>query len=177
MHIWKRLQSSAPAWGLLPLPADTSVSLHATAPHVRRGATPTATAELHVTNGDSWALICTPDAPLRVNGEPVALGIRVLRDRDEITMAGCSPMYVSTERLAAIEPFSGDAPAACPRCRMMIAPETDAVKCPACGIWHHEDASNSLTCWSYHLAATCSHCPQPNTLADDAAYIWTPEDL
>ena len=74
----------------------------------------------------SWVLIAPPFA-MRVNGQPLALGIRVLRDKDEIIeREENAPLFFSTERLAAVEPFSGDAPVVCARCRNEIAPGADA---------------------------------------------------
>ena len=41
---------------------------------------------------------------MRVNGLPLALGIRALNDRDEI-VAGVHRMFFSTEELARVMPF------------------------------------------------------------------------
>jgi hypothetical protein len=59
----------------------------------------------------------------------------------------------------------------CPRCRQRIEKETLAVRCPQCGLWHHQ--SEELPCWTY--SSTCAMCPQPSAL--DAGYQWTPTEL
>ena len=122
--------------------------------------------------GDSWCLVAGAGAAAFVNGERVAVGIRLLRDRDEIRIPHSGRWYFyGTERLAQLAPFPGSAPASCPRCRQPVLPATAAVQCPGCGLWHHESAE--LPCWSY--AETCAMCSQATEL--DAGYRWTPEAL
>lgn len=128
---------------------------------------------------EAWVLIGARHSRVRVNGDSVATGIRVLRDRDEIQVDG-RRLYFSTETLARVVPFADDPPSRssgeararavpCGRCRGPIAAAADAVKCPACGIWHHQSAE--LPCWRY--ADTCAACPQPTDL--DAGFRWTPD--
>jgi len=117
----------------------------------------------------TWVLLGPP--AVRVNGVPLAAGVRVLRDRDEVRAAG-RRMFFSAETLATIEPMPAlERPAICPRCRTAIEVGTLAVRCPKCHVWHHQ--SDELPCWLY--GASCSVCDQPTAL--DAGYRWSPEDL
>jgi hypothetical protein len=126
---------------------------------------------------EPWLLITRPDARVRLNGAPVALGIVALRDRDAILVSdergAFRRFYFSTERLAAVRPLPHDmAGAFCPRCKQAIRPDSPAVECPACGVWHHE--SGERNCWTY--AANCAACQsQPTDL--DTGYRWTPMEL
>jgi hypothetical protein len=108
--------------------------------------------------------------PLMVNGLPLRAGLRTLQDRDELRVPGLGPLYFSTERIARIEPLPTEPDAlSCPRCRDRIAAGSPAVRCPGCGLWHHQ--TEDRPCWTY--AETCALCPQPT--AADAGYRWTPE--
>jgi len=100
--------------------------------------------------------------------------MRVLEDKDEIRTAGAGSLIFSTERRACVEPFPGmDRPAMCPRCGTEIEVNTPAVRCPGCGVWHHQNIDNELPCWTY--AETCATCDQPTDLGTD--FRWTPEGL
>jgi hypothetical protein len=119
-----------------------------------------------------WVLLAGVKADVRINGIRLSLGIRCLRDRDEIRVGGTDLYYFSTESLAVAEPFPGSPPNTfCPRCRQAIAPGDAAVKCPACGVWHHK--SEDLPCWTY--SETCALCSQVTAM--DAGYRWTPEGM
>ncbi len=120
-------------------------------------------------DGTVWLLLGT-DA-VRVNGSPLDVGLRVLRDQDELVAAG-RRMFFSTETLAVIVPLPVTERAVfCPRCKLEIAPGSPAVACPQCGVWHHQ--SDDYPCWTY--AERCTLCDQPSAL--DAGYRWTPDDL
>src|SRR5262245_46912770 len=100
-------------------------------------------------DGDSWLLLCIDPGVVSLNGEVVQSGIRVLADRDEIRVAGRGRAFLSTERLARIEPFPGAARRVdCPRCKQPIDAGCDAVRCPnpACSRWFH--MGDDLPCWS-----------------------------
>jgi hypothetical protein len=126
-----------------------------------------------------WVLIAGTRARVSVNGILLSQGISVLNDRDEIRIEGPGKIFFSTETLARVEPFPGRAEKAaggeekvfCPRCRQAIEPETRAIRCPQCHIWHHQ--TDELPCWTY--SATCAMCPQPTPLG--ATFSWTPEEL
>jgi hypothetical protein len=131
-------------------------------------------------NGERrWVLLARREADVLVNGRPLALGTRVLCDRDEIFVAGTEPAegrryYYSTEQMARREVFEREtASIVCPRCRQPIAPGNTVVRCPnpRCRTWHHQE--EGLPCWTY--AATCALCDQPTPL--EAGYRWTPEGL
>jgi hypothetical protein len=120
--------------------------------------------------GKDWVLLAAPAARVRVNGELLGLGCRVLRDRDEIALGGMRAYY-STECLPVVEPFPGASDVVfCARCRKPIEPGTPAVRCPGCNTWCHEIAEE-LNCWTYMPA--CPLCEQPTAL--DSDYRWRPE--
>jgi Zn finger protein HypA/HybF involved in hydrogenase expression len=119
-----------------------------------------------------WTLLGGQEAALRVNGQPLALGIRALRDRDEISVAG-QRCFFSTEELALVVPFPGMAQTVfCPRCKQKMEVGDPAVSCPHCRAWHHQ--SEKFPCWTYE--PTCALCHVQST-ALDAGYAWTPEML
>jgi hypothetical protein len=120
----------------------------------------------------SFALVVSANAGARVNGLPLAAGLRALVDRDEIQAPSFGTCYFSTEELAVVEPLPDAAHVPhCPRCRLPVEPESPAVRCPACQLWHHQ--TSDYPCWTY--AATCAVCPQPTRL--DGAYQWTPAEV
>lgn len=121
----------------------------------------------------SWSLLVPPAVPVLVNGTASPLGLVVLADRDEIFVPGSRPVFFSTETLAAIVPFPAGVPRGfCPRCRQPLEPGTPAVKCPDCGLWHHQ-SEDALPCWTY--GDRCAACARPTPL--DAGFSWTPEEV
>ena len=119
--------------------------------------------------GDAWVLLAAPDAAVRVNGRPLSLGIRCLRDKDEIG-AGAERYFFSTENLARVEPFPGaDGGAMCARCRKPLIVEMPSVRCPNCRTWCHERADSA--CWTY--SEKCPLCEQATAL--DAGFQWEPK--
>jgi hypothetical protein len=118
-----------------------------------------------------WVLLAASRGVL-VNGLPLLTGIRVLIDRDEIRLGRGGSVYFSSEALATVEGFPGyGQPVLCPRCKQEIAPGSKAVKCPQCGVWHHQ--TDDLPCWTY--APHCALCDQPTDLG--GSYRWSPEEL
>jgi hypothetical protein len=121
--------------------------------------------------GETWVVIHTPGSALRINGTALATGLRVLSHRDELRLAGVAGrVFVSLEGLARIALFDGTEGSRCPRCQQAIQPGSPAVRCPQCGVWHHQ--SQELGCWSYSPA--CSLCSQPTEL--EAGFRWTPDE-
>ena len=89
-----------------------------------------------------------------------------------VLLHGLGRCYFSTETLARIEPLSEeDATGCCPRCKQGLTAGQPAVKCPGCGVWHHQ--SDELPCWTY--AERCAICGGSTAL--DAGFSWTPEEL
>lgn len=120
---------------------------------------------------EQWALFAPPDR-IRINGRLELLGLRLLHDRDRLEVRGLPPFYFSTESLAAVEKFPGSEKTVfCPRCRDAIHAGADAVRCPGCGMWHHQMAGRN--CFTY--AETCALCSQRSAL--DGRYRWTPEEV
>ena len=167
-HLWIHRQDG---WAVLPLEHDEisladAYSASTPGPSVAPGSV-LRRGESH----DAWHLVAAPAARVRVNGLPLATGIRTLADRDEVQIPGGPCSFFSLERLAVREPLPPlDRDISCPRCRQQVARDSIAVRCPGCGLWHHE--SPDLPCWTY--APTCAVCAQPT--ADDAGFRWTPED-
>ena len=159
-HVWMQApvaQPDAGGWSPVPL-ADDAPPIHP-AMLLRRSRT----------EPDVWVVIGSPT--VHANGVPLDAGIRVLRDRDELRVDGHRTFF-STETLATVASFpGGDRAVFCPRCKLQIAPESAAVRCPRCGVWHHQ--SEELPCWTY--AERCTLCDQASRL--DAGFGWTPEDL
>ena len=170
-HLWLRTQG--PGLAVLPLAEGAYLLTGDPArPVVRHDGDPPPGAAVlrHVV--DQWLLAAAEGAPVRLNGLPLALGLRVLMDKDELCIGRGGRLWFSTERLAVVEPFPGAAqPVFCPRCKTEIKKGVPAVRCPSCGIWHHEDGD--LKCWTY--APRCAICDQPTELGQ--SYRWTPEGL
>lgn len=123
--------------------------------------------------GEEWLLLAGVASRVAVNGDAPCAGLVVLRDRDEIRLAG-RVRFFTARNAAAVERWpDGTALAAlrCPRCRRRIEEGTAVVRCPGCGVVHHE--SDALPCWTY--AERCAACPEP-TVHDEASR-WTPEEL
>jgi hypothetical protein len=117
-----------------------------------------------------WVLVAGPNTSLMVNGQRLALGLRVLRDKDEFQLAGRPPLFYAAEDLAQVIPYPEGARAVnCARCRQPIDPASPTVSCPGCGAWCH--STEEQPCWSY--APQCPVCGRATAL--DAGYAWTPE--
>lgn len=124
----------------------------------------------HVASG--FAVVAPFGEELLVNGVPVASGLAVLRDRDEIQVGAAPSFFFSTEELARVcDVPRSESPRSCPRCSQRIEDGTRGVRCPACDVWYHENSE--LPCWTY--AATCALCDQPTKL--DAGFRFRPDQL
>ena len=162
-HLWMR-EHGTREWSQEALRSDTHDPVRAPAACC---ASPIG-ALVH-TVGEAWVLIASED--VAVNGRPLLGGMRVLRDRDEIR-AGTRQAFFSTEEIPHVVPFSGaERPVSCARCQQPIASGDASVRCPGCGVWHHQ--SSELPCWTY--TDRCAVCDQPTSL--DADYCWSPEML
>jgi hypothetical protein len=129
------------------------------------------TASQHV----EWALMATPAACVFRNGQPLATGLAMLSDRDEIVTRDTQATrrwYFSNQQLAHIAPAPRGQPT-CPRCKSGIKAGTPAVRCPACGVWHHQ-ALGDLECWSY--MERCGACHKQDTHLDGQVR-WSPVEL
>lgn len=174
-HLWVR--DEAERWAVLPLDGY-AFSLNARPPRPVSNQPRQGDALLDVLMvrsqigaGDSWVLVAGARSGVTVNGIPVATGIRVVSDQDMIHIPNIDDVYFSSETLARIEDFPGlDHSSFCPRCKQEIERSASAVKCPACGVWHHQ--TDELNCWTY--ADTCALCTQPTDLS--GGFRWTPDD-
>ena len=79
-------------------------------------------------------------------------------------------LHFSAESLAHVEPFAGPGTVKCPRCRRQLVPGEASVRCPICGVAHHQTAE--MPCWTY-APACAAQCGQPTAL--DVGYSWIPE--
>ncbi len=188
-HIWV---PDDEGWSVLVLARDTDCALDGYPPRlVPRGkgnqdAGPAVRlCPLDASEGPArgWCLVAAPAAEVLVNGLPLAAGMRVLRDRDEIRVGAAERYFFSTEEQARLEVYTppeaevedhqqGSA-GACPRCHTPIKPGDTVVRCAACGILHHQDEEQGLVCWTY--TEQCALCNQSTDL--EAGFAWSPEEL
>ena len=120
---------------------------------------------------EAWALMSASGSGVRIGGEKLPTGLRVLRDRDEIRSRAGEQYFFSIEALVAVTPFeSPGRDVFCGRCRQRIASGAPAVRCPGCGVWY--DENDELPCWTY--AETCAFCGRSTAL--DLGFAWSPED-
>ncbi len=129
---------------------------------------------------DILVLIIHPAAnhKLRINGDPVFAGIRILRDRDEILISHAhgdsQRLYFSSEHKATIERFDGsDHDVPCMRCHQGISPGSLVVRCPSCGALHHETAD--VPCYSYSENCANGVCSHSTNM--DGEFSWSPDYL
>ena len=123
---------------------------------------------------ERWIILANPSRKnIRVNGDPLSLqGIHVLQDRDEILLPGLGRLYFSSESLPAVQPFpEAKRQMLCPRCRRGISHQSQAVKCPRCGSWYHQE--KDFLCFTYSVE--CAVCKRSTELG--GSYSWTPEEL
>lgn len=118
-----------------------------------------------------WVMLVRDGNHCLHNGLPVTAGLRLLAHRDSIAADGGPRMYFSTEEPASVETYAGADRLVCPRCRDVITTGQAVVRCPGCGVVHHE--TDERSCWTY--ANTCALCAQPTPL--DAGLQWTPQSL
>jgi hypothetical protein len=137
------------------------------------GATRPVILRIAASSGDEcWSVIHTPGSSLRINGTALLTGIRVLAHKDELRLRGTAGrVFFSLERLARVVPFDGVENSHCPRCQTVIERQTPAVRCPQCGVWHHQ--SGEFPCWTY--SPTCALCDQPTGL--EGGFRWIPEEV
>jgi hypothetical protein len=173
-HVWVAENA---AWMIASLHKG-GVALDATAaPPVRMGAkSDTLTTAIILCHespqGESWVLLSPQEKAVWVNGTPLYTRLRVLRDRDELRFADGRRLFFSTEHLAQVVAFPDAAETMyCVRCRQALVPQTPAIQCPACRVWHHQ--REDLPCWTY--AERCAMCEQITQL--EAGFRWTPEAL
>ncbi len=131
--------------------------------------------------GEAWCLLGGP-AGLRVNGERVLGGARILEDRDEIRL-GELRLFLSSEGVAFEERYvASDRSVACPRCTVEIENDALVVRCPRCGLYHHhvstpgaesaDDPDAEDSCWWND--SVCAGCREQSTrLGHDGR--WSPD--
>ena len=176
-HLW--IPDAVTRWALLPLEGRYfALSQRAQCPVRRLAGAHAEEGEVllgkyqRVGDPESWVIKTQREASVSINGRPVYLGLRVLRDRDEIVLGGNVRLFFSTETELHVEPFPGAEHAVfCARCKQEITKGTPAVQCPGCGTWCEQ--TEEKPCWTY--GPTCPMCDQPTAL--DSGFRWTPEEL
>jgi hypothetical protein len=119
-----------------------------------------------------WIAIIPAGSQITHNAQPAA-GLRVLAHGDLLAAAHGAAVFFSTEQAPSIETFGQTQSVSCPRCKRPIVLGQSVVRCPACGVVHHELADPDRNCWTY--AEKCALCPQPTAL--DLGLRWSPEAL
>lgn len=153
MHLWRLMDS----WQQAPL--ETVLYLRGLAGGgvvvgAEKIGTPLGTLIRFTENGvPRAALITPPGAPLVLNGYP-QLGVTVLEDRDEISVAGERLLFARHESPAETVFPAGGPEARCARCKAVVNPGDACVRCPACAAYHHE--REDLRCWTYQPTCGCS---------------------
>lgn len=131
----------------------------------------------HLASERGAVLMVHPGVWVRINGQPVLGGVRVLDHKDEILLAE-TRLYFSMEATPLVvlyRPAEGSRPPICPICRGPIRDGMQAVQCPGCGRWFHQLAADgdrpAKSCWTY--APTCRFCSHPTAFGAESA--WRPE--
>jgi hypothetical protein len=106
--------------------------------------------------------------PIKHNGVRVAVGLRVLAHGDWLSAAQGAPVFFSTEEAVCVETFVSPESMLCPRCKSEIVAGHAVVRCPDCGMIHHELADRNW--WTY--APKCAQCSCPTAL--DTGLRWSP---
>lgn len=95
------------------------------------------------------------DATIKLNGI-TPFSVSVIRDKDEISYNG-QRLYFTEEQVAKIELKQDESVIFCPRCKDVIEPNTEVVRCPGCGLLYHESEKEGKNCWSYDSRCICGH--------------------
>jgi hypothetical protein len=179
-HLWT--QDSQGEWAVLLL-EDATVDLSQNPPRRLRSRSISAQPEVRLfrpsaderSHQGPWLLLSAPTRDVQVNGLPLARGLWVLADRDEIRVSGAGTFFFSTEELPRLEPFVGDPDKLtyCYRCKEPIEPGSPAVRCPSCSLYCHQNEEVKRGCWLYD--GQCPYCKRPTDL--DSGFSWTPEHL
>lgn len=150
------------------------------------GRTPGTPARVRASATGQWVVIDGALRRVKVNGSPLAVGLRVLTNRDEVTLMDQpgARLVFTDERPARVESISLSQGQRCARCQRGLAPtgaaptppaSVLAVRCPSCGAMHHQDPASP--CWTGmddEPFATCAVCDYPAQL--HGGFRWTPPD-
>ena len=181
-HIWQRHKSNTQRWAPVLLPGNCIAVLTGdpddpiTAGNNDCDGKKSAYIIRHsnIDGCENWILYISPQNRVSINGISIDMGIKSLHDRDEIKVGESGPLYFSTETLAQVEEFPGIGKTAqCPRCQQNIDVGDPAVRCPQCGVWHHQN--EELNCWTY--GPRCAACSEQDTELENTNFNWTPEEL
>jgi hypothetical protein len=110
---------------------------------------------------------------VRIGGHLLVGGLKRLERRREEIVVGGRPFFLSLDEAARVEPYTGEDPVRCARCKGLIEPGSKhVVRCPKCQLAYHEDESGGLCCFT---AGVCVGCGGSHLLGEENA--WTPEAL
>jgi hypothetical protein len=125
----------------------------------------------------SHVLIIGSGEEVRVNGQPVMGGFRVLQHRDELVVE-TARLFFSAESTPVLETYHHDESARRPKCGVCRAEIRDGqtvVRCPGCNrIFHQIAAAGDApekNCFSY--SAQCPFCQHPTSLTGETS--WRPD--
>jgi len=130
-HLW--IKDERDGWSVVPLDAP-AFALSQNPPRRMRVSDESVARALLVQQSGAnplrWLLLSHPGEDVRSNGDATTLGVRVLKDRDEINVACLGAFFFSTESLARVDAFSGATQKIfCPRCRQVI---DEGAACASC---------------------------------------------
>jgi hypothetical protein len=125
--------------------------------------------------GDSWLVLSAGAGDVALNGNPIATGIHLLRDRDELLVKGVGRVFFSTERVAQVETARDAGAAMCPRCLRPVEVGQRVVVCPRCAVQVHcmPESEDIGDCWNY--SEQCPTCNGPTGLG--GSFDWSPAVL
>ncbi len=172
MHLWRK---RAGEWCYVPLASRLAFGRTADGIAVGGDAEePLASIVAYSENGAPRAALIAPaPARVRLNGY-LSLGVVVLEDRDEISVAGTRFFFAARSATAAAPFAPGRTETRCARCTRVLHAGDIAAFCAGCGAAHHEGALAApghgvLACLTYDSA--CGRCGR--RWSD---LLWTPED-
>jgi hypothetical protein len=172
VHLWRK---RAGEWCCVPL--ASRLAFGRTPSGIAVGADaeePLASIVAYSENGAPRAALIAPaSARVRVNGYP-SLGVVVLEDRDEISVAGTRFLFAARSATAAAPFASGRTKTRCARCTRVLHAGDMVAGCAGCGATHHEGALAAprhavLSCLTYDPA--CGGCGR--RWSD---LLWAPEE-
>jgi hypothetical protein len=126
-------------------------------------------AGVHILTSSVPALLVQPSVRVRVNGERVLGGIRLLNHKDEILLDARRFVF-SSESTPTVVTFTlnQERSPICATCRGPVKSGMAVVQCPGCGRWFHQLPAKP--CWTY--SDQCRFCQHPTALS--AAAAWKP---
>ncbi len=118
---------------------------------------------------EAWTLIAAASASVRVNGQTLPSGLKLLRHRDAVQVAAAQPLFYSAERIPVVRPFPGaPEPIFCVRSKTQLQLGDPAVQCKSCSCWFVQ--TDSIPAFTY--GPSCPICGARTAL--DGELEWQP---